>query len=140
MLNCHTGPQCNGMEPPITHCVMLDNHWYADYYDSFIQLIICFFDSRFFQNSLLHLAARGHVESVLPLVVQAYKRAKLFSTAMAIKNGSGWNPLHEAVRSCNFENTVFLFKECLENYPEAFEPTDNGELHVVLGLGSCLHM
>jgi len=89
-----------------------------------------FFDSRFFQNSLLHLAARGHVESVLPLVVQAYKRAKLFSTAMVIKNGSGWNPLHEAVRSCNFENTVFLFNECLENYPEAFEPTDNGELHV----------
>lgn len=79
------------------------------------------------QNTLLHLAAQTQVETVLPLVVQAYRRAKLFSTAMVARNEKGWNPLHEAIERSNFENTAFLFKECLESCPEALEPTEQGE-------------
>ena len=47
------------------------------------------------QDTLLHLAVQTQVETVLPLVVQAYRRAKLFPTAMAARNEKGWNPLHE---------------------------------------------
>lgn len=47
------------------------------------------------QNTLLHLAVQIQVETVPPMVVQAYQRAKLFSTAMAPRNEKGWNPLHE---------------------------------------------
>ena len=79
------------------------------------------------QNTLLHLAAQTQVETVLPLVVQAYRRAKLFSTAMAARNEEGWNPLHEAIKRSNFENTAFLFNECAESCQEALEPTEQGE-------------
>lgn len=79
------------------------------------------------QDTLLHLAAQTQVETVLPLVVQAYRRTKLFPTAMAARNEEGWNPLHEAIKRSNFENTAFLFKECAESCPEALEPTEKGE-------------
>ena len=70
------------------------------------------------QDTLLHLAGSCSVDTVLPLVVQAYKRAKLFTTAMNMLSHYGCTPLDVALDASNFENTVLLFRECLASCPD----------------------
>ncbi len=74
---------------------------------------------------MLHLAAQGKTESVLPLVVQAYKRAKVFHIALTTLNGSKYSPLYVAVAHSNVENAVFLFNECVVSCPQALEPRED---------------
>lgn len=87
-------------------------------------MMICFN----MQSTLLHLAAQTKDESVLPLVLQAYKRSKLFSRAMLMENKNGKNPIHIAIKACQFANAVLLFKECQDSCPKALEPSENGIL------------
>lgn len=77
-------------------------------------------------NTLIHLAAACADTSVLPLVCQAYKRAKYFPIAMAMANNRGHTPIHVAIRSVRFENLILLFKDCQELCPEALEPREDG--------------
>ena len=78
------------------------------------------------QNTLLHLAAQMKEESIFPLVLQAYKRSKLFPKAMLLRNKSGKNPIHIAIKDCQYGTVVVLYKECQDVCPKALEPSDNG--------------
>ncbi len=79
------------------------------------------------QSTLLHLAAQTLEDTVLPLVCQAYKRSGLFPQVMVMLNAGGLNPLHVAIQTCRFENTVLLFKESQEHCPEILEPNQESE-------------
>ena len=72
------------------------------------------------------MAAGASNSSVLPMVVQAYRKAKLLPTALKTSNGRNLLPLYIAIQSANYENTVFLMKECEEHCPETLQPTDEG--------------
>ena len=82
------------------------------------------------------MAAQSSNACVLPMVVQAYKTAGLLARALATTDeseeeeaamGSGATPLHTAVISSNYENTVLLLKEYKNHCPEKITATKSGE-------------
>lgn len=83
------------------------------------------------QKTLLHMAAMARDVSVLTTVVQAYKKAGLLVRALstATQNEDGSTPLHIAVHSSSYENTVLLLKECQEHCPDILTATRNGIGH-----------
>lgn len=76
------------------------------------------------------MAAEARDVSVLSTVVQAYKKAGLLAAALSTttqdEDGTGSTPLHVAVSSSSYKNTVLLLKECQEHCPEALTATRNG--------------
>lgn len=82
--------------------------------------------SIFSQRTLLHMAAQARDVSVLPTVVQAYRKAGLLATALRTQGECGATPLHIAVMYCSYENTLLLLKECQEHCPDALTATFDG--------------
>lgn len=94
-------------------------------------------------STLLHLAASSRDERILPLVCQAYKRAKFFSQAMLMVGGyHKLTPLHITVRIVNFESFVLLYKDSQKLCPEALQPLENGctLYHTALDNSENLHL
>lgn len=84
----------------------------------------------------MHLAAQSKDETLLPLVYQAYKRAKFFPRVMEMKNNKDKTPIHIAIRASHFQNTVLLYKECQDLCPDALNADENGIFdYVVLDEG-----
>lgn len=72
------------------------------------------------------MAAASKDSNVLPLVSQAYKRAKFFSKVVQAQNAKELTPIHVAIRYCRFDSVVQLYRDCQELCPEALEPNEKG--------------